>query len=198
MLPRFFARSVISCRAPPGLSHLGRNFHDGSVRIEAYCANDSGCWGGLSVTYTISTMKLNSTLFLATLLILSSTTVNSRNIFRNDLARHDGNIHKTVDANIIVEGPKFSQLEKRRGGGGGRGGGSSGGGGGGRSGGGGSGGSRGSPGSRPNRYVNVSYFPIFRLRFFQIPSPLHRDLHLQAILPEIPPVVTRRLVRRLL
>lgn len=106
-------------------------------------------------------MKLNSTLFLATLLVLSSTTVDSRNVFRNDLARHDANIHETVGANIVVDGPKFSQLEKRRGGGGGRGGGSSGGGGGGRSGGGGSGGSRGSPGSRPNRYVNVLYFPIF-------------------------------------
>ncbi|KAL1958874.1 hypothetical protein VTO42DRAFT_3711 [Malbranchea cinnamomea] len=102
-------------------------------------------------------MKRGST-FLITLLLLivSATSVTSRNVFRPDLSRGDDAVNRAVDAEtIVIHAPKYSHLERRRGGGGGRGGGS-GGGSGGRSGGGGSSGGRGGstpPGSSPNSNI---------------------------------------------
>ena len=131
-------------------------------------------------------MRLN--FFLLATLLLSSTTVYSRNVFRNDLTGHCGPVHEDVHSDIVIDGSKYSQLEKRRGGGGGRGGGGSGGGRGGRSGGGGSssGGSRDSSGSRPNRYVDEVSFSLSDCDSFQIPL---RGLYLQVVLPEVPQAV---------
>ncbi|WEW59885.1 hypothetical protein PRK78_005366 [Emydomyces testavorans] len=110
-------------------------------------------------------MKISSSLTCVLLLLLSSSsTVTSRNIFRTDLSQSDIEERSFRDYVAATDAPRFFQLVKRKGGGGGGGGGRSGGGSsggsaGGRSGGGGkpsggkpggsSGNSGGSGGSRP-------------------------------------------------